>query len=194
MKRRNKLVDKYVKATKAIAFIQFSVVMGGIIFPIVTFCSFKIAESNIEGSKLLAVFVSIAALTGCGFFLFSAFFYALRRFREMIHRQEAMYSTVFSDTNCKNVGINITISDEWLIHGSQGAYYYEYIKHASYNFRTIQIENSYPDRVFSLYKTCEVFDIALTTADGETCEIPELWEEDFEEVKSWLNDKCKLKL
>ena len=126
--------------------------------------------------------------------LFSCFFHALRLFREMIHRQEAMYSVVFSDTNHRTLSLSVTLSDEWLIYEGNGAYYFEHTKSASYTCRTIQIRNSYPERVLFPCKNIEVFDVALTTADGEVCEIRGLDEEGLEELRSWLNDKCGLKI
>ena len=194
MKNRNKLIDKYVKAAKGTAFLCFSAVMGGVVFPLVTFGAIQIAESNISGAEFFAVISAIVVLGGLGMGLFSCFFHALRLFREMIHRQEAMYSVVFSDTNHRALSLSVTLSDEWLIYEGNGAYYFEHIKSASYTCRTIQIRNSYPDRVLFPYKNIEVFDIALTTADGEVCEIHELEEEGLEELRSWLNDKCGLKI
>lgn len=194
MKNRNKLIDKYVEAAKRTAFLCFSAVMGGVAFPLVTIGAIEIAESNISGSEFFAVIAAIVVLGGLGMGLFSCFFHTLRLFREMIHRQEAMYSVVFSDTNHRALSLSVTLSDEWLIYEGNGAYYYEYIKYASYTSRTIQIRNDNLDRVFFPYKTYEVFDIALTTADGEVCEIRGLEEEGLEELRSWLYNKCKLKI
>lgn len=74
MKNRNKLIDKYVKAAKGTAFLCFSAVMGGVVFPLVTFGAIQIAESNISGAEFFAVISAIVVLGGLGMGLFSYFF------------------------------------------------------------------------------------------------------------------------